>query len=62
MVVTESNASLLEDVQSRTLYIERGHVGMALPAAHSCAGDAVPATEFERMDSKSVGVASETTK
>lgn len=62
VVVTESNASLLEDVQSRTLYIERGHVGMVLPAAHSCAGDAEPATEFERMDSRSVGVASETTK
>ncbi|WP_233161365.1 MULTISPECIES: ATP-binding cassette domain-containing protein [unclassified Achromobacter] len=29
VVVTESNASLLEDVQSRTLYIERGQIELA---------------------------------
>lgn len=35
VLVTESNASLLEDVQSRTLHIERGHIEMALPGAGS---------------------------
>ncbi len=33
VVVTESNAALLDDVQSRTLYIERGAVSEATPAA-----------------------------
>jgi branched-chain amino acid transport system ATP-binding protein len=33
VVVTESNASLLADVQSRTLHIERGHIEVAPPAA-----------------------------
>lgn len=33
VVVTESNAALLDAVQSRTLYIERGAVSQATPAA-----------------------------
>ncbi|MGJ7545701.1 ATP-binding cassette domain-containing protein [Variovorax sp. LT1R16] len=33
VVVTESNAALLDGVQSRTLYIERGAVSEATPAA-----------------------------
>ncbi|SAI41210.1 branched-chain ABC transporter ATP-binding protein [Bordetella ansorpii] len=43
VVVTESNASLLEDVQSRTLYIERGHVELARPTAMAHADHALQA-------------------
>ncbi|EHK68045.1 ABC transporter [Achromobacter arsenitoxydans SY8] len=62
VVVTESNASLLEDVQSRTLYIERGHVANAQPGDDCRGGHVVPAPEFEPMEPMSMGAASEETK
>jgi ABC-type branched-subunit amino acid transport system ATPase component len=47
VVVTESNASLLEGVQSQTLHIERGHIemapqGVSAPATHDAHPSALP--------------------
>ena len=45
VVVTESNASLLADVQSHTLHIERGHIEMAPAGVHP--GTALADTPLE---------------
>jgi branched-chain amino acid transport system ATP-binding protein len=45
VVVTESNASLLADVQSHTLHIERGHIEMAPAGVHTGAALATVPSE-----------------